>query len=114
VKNPDITNENLPRKEKRASTVPTVHKLGFGCLRRRRDIEHLLLARVRYRRRFNANARIKVLSKEEIRDVATGYYGRLDRGDHGVEGVDVVETFIEFDRRECSRRRKDRSLSLCS
>lgn len=52
---------------------------------------------------LGTNARRKVLSEEEIRDVAAGYYGRLESRDYGIEGVDVVEAFIELDRREGCR-----------
>ena len=61
---------------------------------------------------FDANARGEVLSEEEICDVTAGHYGRLEGGDYGVEGVDVVEAFIELDRRESCRWRKNRSLPL--
>ena len=67
---------------------------------------------MRFRAGFDANARGKVFSKEEIRDVATGYYGRLESRDYGVESVDVVEALIELDRGESGRRGKDRGLPL--
>jgi hypothetical protein len=67
---------------------------------------------VRFRGGFNADSRGKVFSKEEIRNITAGHYGRFDGGDHGVEGVDIVETFIESDGREGCRWGKNGSLPL--
>ena len=106
---------NKPRKDYRRreteSAVPAVDELRCGCLRQRWDIEHFLV-RIWLRGRFNANSRGKVFSKEEICDVTTGYYGRFDGRNHGVEGVDVVKTFIEFNGRESRRRGKHGRLPL--
>lgn len=85
--------QRITKKRVTESTIPTVHKIRFRFLRRRRDIEHLLV-RVRRRGGFNTNTRREIFFEEQIRDVATGYYGGLDGGDHGVEGVDVVKTLI--------------------
>jgi len=66
-----------------------------------------------FRDGFDANTRGKVFSKEEIRDVATGYYGRLESGNYGVKCIDVVEAFIELDRGESGRRSENRGFPLC-